>query len=245
VNEAPRLLVSVRNPDEASAALRGGADWIDLKEPQRGPLGAVDAATARHVVERVAGRSPLSAAAGELNQWRNPTSRGAYPPGPDAEQKLTEVPGISLLKLGLSACRDTDWQSPLQIAQREMAAADKQLVAVIYADHATAQSPRPQAIVDFAAEAECPWVLIDTFDKQAGALMDHFSAQQLQTLLQSINASGRRAVVAGSLNLDVIANLPLDLIDMVAVRGAACEGGRNGTICEQRVAALRELLTAC
>ena len=33
------LLVSVRNVEEALAALEGGASLIDVKEPSRGPLG--------------------------------------------------------------------------------------------------------------------------------------------------------------------------------------------------------------
>src|SRR6187397_469811 len=36
-----RLLVSVRNGHEAEAALAGGADIIDAKNPASGPLGAV------------------------------------------------------------------------------------------------------------------------------------------------------------------------------------------------------------
>jgi uncharacterized protein (UPF0264 family) len=36
-----RLLVSVANGDEAAAALAGGADIIDAKDPAAGPLGAV------------------------------------------------------------------------------------------------------------------------------------------------------------------------------------------------------------
>ena len=34
-----RLLVSVRSAEEVSAALAGGADIIDAKEPERGSLG--------------------------------------------------------------------------------------------------------------------------------------------------------------------------------------------------------------
>ncbi|MBA3485312.1 MAG: hypothetical protein H0T51_26245 [Pirellulales bacterium] len=229
---APRLLVSVRNVAEALAALRGGADWIDLKEPARGALGAVDAATARDVVQSVAGRAPISAAAGELVDW---------PEG--AARELLTVRGVSLLKMGLSACRVRDWQTQLRNVQREIAAADMQLVAVIYADHERVDSPLPEKIAAFAAEAECPWVLVDTFDKADGAVGDHFSPAELQALLQSVRSTGRRTVVAGSLTSEKIAALPADLIDMVAVRGAACEGGRGGEVCERRVAGLRDLLT--
>ena len=230
--DAPRLLVSVRNAAEALAALCGGADWIDLKEPSRGALGAVNAMAARDVVGCVAGQAPISAAGGELIDW--PTG---------AARELLTVRGVSLLKLGLSACHGLIWQSQLRDAQRELAAADVQLVAVIYADHERAQAPPPNEIIAFAAEANCPWVLVDTFDKAGGAVGDHFSAADLQALLQSVRKSGRRTVVAGSLTGATIAALPADLVDMVAVRGAACEGGRSGAVCERRVAGLRDLLT--
>ena len=67
-----RLLVSVRSAAEAEAALRGGADVIDVKEPGRGPLGRADDAVIADVVRLVAGRRPVSAALGEL--CRDPSS---------------------------------------------------------------------------------------------------------------------------------------------------------------------------
>lgn len=229
--DAPKLLVSVRSVDEAWAALRGGADWIDLKEPDQGPLGAVAAAVGRDVVQQVAGRVPISAAAGELIDWSNGLSR-----------ELLSAPGIALMKLGLSTCRGTDWRSRWRAAQREISAADVQLVAVIYADHQRADAPLPDEIAEFAVETDCSWVLVDTFDKAGGAVGDHLSPTKLQALLQSVQDGGRRTVVAGSLTGETIAALPMDLIDMVAVRTAACEGGRGGAVCEKRVAELQALL---
>ena len=38
-SQEPRLLVSVRSPEEAAAAMAGGANIIDVKEPTRGSLG--------------------------------------------------------------------------------------------------------------------------------------------------------------------------------------------------------------
>ena len=54
----PKLLVSVRDVAEAEAALAGGADWIDLKEPVGGAAGGSncrDGASSRRVAWRVAG----------------------------------------------------------------------------------------------------------------------------------------------------------------------------------------------
>ena len=60
------LLASVLSPEEAEAALRGGADIIDLKDPRRGALGALPDAVIRAAVARVAGRRPVSVTAGDL-----------------------------------------------------------------------------------------------------------------------------------------------------------------------------------
>ena len=67
-----QLLVSVRNVDEAISAVEGGADIIDVKDPDRGSLGSaapeVILAVA-HAVSRIYGaKPPLSLALGELQE---------------------------------------------------------------------------------------------------------------------------------------------------------------------------------
>src|SRR3954452_12008747 len=61
-----RMLASVTGPDEAALVLAGGADIIDLKDPARGALGAVDPRTVRDTVAAVAGRCPVSAITGDV-----------------------------------------------------------------------------------------------------------------------------------------------------------------------------------
>jgi len=229
----PRLLVSVRSVEEAQSVLRGGADWIDLKEPRRGPLGAVDAATARQVAACGKGAAPLSAAAGELLDWSGGAAR-----------ELLAVDGVSLLKLGLSGCRGIEWAPLWRQAQQEIADGGREMVAVIYADAELARSPSAGEIIDVAAAAACRWLLIDTFDKVGGALHDSIDNAALRDLLSSARSAGMDTVVAGSLNADSIAKLPMQLIDMVAVRGAVCPRGRSGVVSSERVTKLRALITA-
>ena len=59
-----RLLVSVASAVEASAALEGGADLIDAKDPASGVLTAVSADVFREIHAAVAGARPVTAAAG-------------------------------------------------------------------------------------------------------------------------------------------------------------------------------------
>jgi len=58
------MLASVTNPAEAEAVWAAGADIIDLKDPAKGALGALDADVAAGIVRSVGKRKPVSAAAG-------------------------------------------------------------------------------------------------------------------------------------------------------------------------------------
>ena len=52
---------------DAAAALAGGADLIDAKDPSRGALGAVSVDTLREIHSAVAGARPVTAALGEAD----------------------------------------------------------------------------------------------------------------------------------------------------------------------------------
>src|SRR3954469_22907203 len=88
-----RLLVSVRSAAEAEAALAGGADIIDVKEPSRGSLGMADETVIQDVVATVAGRAPVSVALGDLADNR------AY----------AALPGVTWAKLGFRPL-ERDWE---------------------------------------------------------------------------------------------------------------------------------------
>ena len=64
----PRLLISVRDLDEAQAALHGGCDILDIKEPHRGSLGMAPLDTIQQIVayaRREYPSVPITAALGE------------------------------------------------------------------------------------------------------------------------------------------------------------------------------------
>ena len=62
-----RLLVSPMNMVEAQAALDGGADILDVKNPKEGSLGANFPWIIREVADLVRGKVPLSATIGDLD----------------------------------------------------------------------------------------------------------------------------------------------------------------------------------
>ena len=222
------LLVSVRDAEEARAALAGGATIIDVKEPSRGSLGAADPGAMRAVAEAIGNAVPLSAALGELCQ---------QPPVDTAA-----LTSYAFAKFGLSNCgQDRAWSQQWQIAQQALPNAVS-LVAVAYADWQACAAPNPSEVIKTAANANCPVVLLDTFDKTQGDLLAHINQHQLADFIQQIRQCQMRSAIAGGLTIDTIARLLPLQPDWFAVRGAACGGQRTHRISTQCVRNLAELI---
>jgi len=223
-----KLLVSVRDANEARLAVDAGVDLIDIKEPRAGSLGAATPQTVAAIVAAVAGGRPLSMALGELHDF-DPA-------------KVPAIAGISFAKLGLSRCAGRcDWPGRWQAALAALPA-DTAPVAVVYADHQRARSPAARPILTQAVRLGCRAILVDTFDKQAGGLLDCWSTEELEWLIETAHAEGLLAVVAGGLTLATIERVLAAEPDYVAVRGAACNADRSGQIAADRLQELVALV---
>ena len=219
------LLVSVRSVAEARIALDGGASLIDVKEPSRGALGRADVAVQEAVVSLVGGRVPVSAALGELSDC---------PPAP--------ARGCRYAKLGLADCAAvSDWPSEWARAIGTFAGGVTP-VGVAYADWKLAGAPAPRDVVRHAARLGCGAVLIDTYHKSKGNLLDHLQWAPLARFVEAVRDREMLVVLAGSLS---VATIPIVMplrADYIAVRGAACRGERTDAVDAGRVARLARLV---
>ena len=237
-----RLLVSVRSAAEVGAALAGGADIIDAKEPSRGGLGAVDAETLGVIVGRLPAGVPLSVALGDL------TGRAGVEENV-RRLAVTRAGGELFLKLGFAGLAEESHVEDL-IAAAVGAAARKEphstpaVVAVAYADWSRVGAPAPEAVMRAAERAGATGVLLDTSVKDGRALFDWISEPAMGSWIRDAQAAGLMAAVAGSLTADTLPLLRDLHPDVVGVRGAACEGGRLGRVSASRVRALRRALDA-
>jgi uncharacterized protein (UPF0264 family) len=220
-NRGPGLLVSVRSAVEATAALEGGADLIDVKEPSHGPLGAADPSVVEDVISAVGGRVPVSVALGE---WAD------YAAGP-------LPPGAAFIKWGLSGQTEA-------VADRVRAHAGPAAVLVAYADHKRAASPPVDRLVAAACELRFSAFLIDTFLKDGSTLLDWLCPAALTRIRFRLAHFGVRLALAGSLDVAGIRALAPIAPKWFAVRGAACVGGRGGVVCPDRVRQLRGVIQA-
>lgn len=210
MTEAPLLLVSVRDPTEAAAALAGGTDVIDIKEPARGPLGMADFEQIEAIIERansLANGVPISTALGDLPKL------GPAPVLPD---------GLWLAKVGLAGWRgQVGWQNRLDEWDRALPVP---LVPAAYADAREAASPDIQEILEWCLDHQPPFLLIDTARKDGRCLFDHLSVAEIQSIRQSLAARSIRLALAGSLQIDHLARASTVGPAIIAVRGAVCAG---------------------
>jgi uncharacterized protein (UPF0264 family) len=198
---------------------------IDVKEPDRGPLGCADVRVWREVRQSVPARLPVSVALGELCEWST------------AGRRMPEAAyfhGLAYRKLGLAAI-GTDWERHWAELRREMGEGPP-WIAVVYADWECAQAPHPDAIREVALEAgDCAGILIDTWDKsRPSPLAD--DTEWRRWFAASRRGRPMLIALAGGLDGESIRRLSPLGPDLFAVRGAACTGGdRNGRIDPGRV----------
>ena len=228
----PELLVSVRDAQEAALVRELGVDWIDLKDPDSGALGAADQRTCSEVALVLKEHRQTSAALGELHDL-------------DLDHCRAIARFFSILKVGLSHISD-DWQSKLLQLTKTLQQQNEQarIVPVIYADWADCAAAAPAEVIEFALAnvAFTPFLLIDTFAKDGQHLLSHWSLNDLEASVSKLQEQGIRVVLAGSLNqpqvVDVLGLRPA----AIGVRGAVCGQGRTSPIMPSKVKELLDLL---
>jgi (5-formylfuran-3-yl)methyl phosphate synthase len=225
------LLVSVTSAVDAAAALAGGADLIDAKDPAAGALGAVSIEQFRRIVAAVAGARPVTAALGDA----------ADEPAIEQTARAFAGLGASFVKLGFAGISSTDRVAALITAAVSGArhVSGSRVVAVAYADTDRARSVSPLRLVDLAARAGATGVLLDTFDKQQRGLPELVAWRALADWVASAHDTGLFVAIAGKLTASDLPYVRDAGADIAGVRGAACDGGRNGHVTADRVRLLR------
>ena len=242
ISRGPLLLVSVRSPEEANAALRGGADILDVKEPRRGSLGMADSevivaiarqlADSNHEQTHRATPVPLSVALGEVHNWRDVRSASPLPES------------VTFAKLGMSRLAPHNNWSDEWLRVRHLFEVDRTArlnwVAVAYADADAATSPPIDDVLTAAIDTNCSGLLIDTFTKTGLTLTDCCDLTSLAVLAERCHSAGLFLALAGRLTSESLLALSRIPADVLAIRSAACEAAtREGRVTESAVANFR------
>ena len=221
-----RLLVSVRSAAEVGAAVAGGADIVDAKEPAAARWRGERPRPPGDRPERAPGM-PLSIALGE------PKGMAALEAAMAALHGLAPGPGPAYVKIGLSAAGDGTEAAAFGagrpgIADAAPAIGRRGRLCGLRGGG----RPRPR-------DGRAPGRgrgrrrrAADTWSKDGGDLFQHLAEPALRAWIEQVRAAGLLVALAGSLSIKgvrAVAELPADI---VGVRGAACVGGRTGVVSE-------------
>jgi len=237
-----QLLVSVSNAAEARAAVQGGADIIDAKDPLAGALGAVRPDVMARI-RRAVDSSLVTAALGDAEFTAgSPTARATSHEILEQLARELVARGARLVKVGFP-----DVSDPKQVGDivarlaRACASVDRGsgVIAVAYADAAVeGQRIDCGRLLSIAAGSGARGALVDTADKRGPGLLELWNIAALEAWVSEAHSYGLTAAVAGKLRLDDLAGVAETGADIAGVRGAACVGGRMGRVSSERVRAL-------
>ncbi len=205
-----RMLASVATLAEARIAAGCGVDIIDLKNPQEGALGALSADTVATIVRDLKGAAPISATIGDLPM---------QPERIRAAVEAMAATGVDYVKLGCFP--GGDWPGVFAVL-KPLTARGVRLVAVLFADH-----PIDLSWLPVLARSGFAGAMLDTADKQAGALTTIRNSQILREFVDAAHRLGLLCGLAGSLRISDIAPLRLLGPDYLGFRGALCGGLRT------------------
>jgi dihydroneopterin aldolase len=211
------MLASVRSLDEALIALEGGADLIDLKEPSRGALGALDHAAVRICVQAIGGRRPVSATIGDLPSM-DPQLMTA------AVERMADT-GVDFIKIGFfshpRACECANALSNMASRAR--------LIAVLFAD-----APIDLALVDELARNGFAGAMLDTAHKTGKTLCDWRTGIELEEFVARGRSRRLLTGLAGSLRREDLPPLIAIGPDYLGFRGALCRNGERGQLLDRK-----------
>lgn len=223
-----RLLVSVRDVDEAVAAARAGADLIDLKEPADGALGGLAPERIAQVVSALRARFPGTLTSATI---------GDLPPQdlPEILRRVQRVAacGVDYVKVGLWPSRDAPAAGAALLDA--LAGCGAPIVPVLVVDEGL-----DTALADHALACQAfPALMVDTAEKGKGSLLERVPLAELAAFVRSVQARGLLAGLAGSLRMDDLPALLELAPDFAGFRGAVTQGGRADALDARRVEQLR------
>ena len=234
-----KILISPKNEKEASEAIAGGADIIDVKNPQEGSLGANFPWVIKRIREIAPRKIQVSCALGDVPNLPGSISLAAL-----GAASL----GVDYIKVGLYGFK-TPKEAVFLLQNVNKAAKECnpkiKIAATGYADAERIGTIDPMLIPEIASLAQVDLAMIDTAVKDGKNLFNFLSDKQLEEFIDKTHKLGLEAALAGSLrkqDLPIVYGLGADV---AGLRGAACTNSdrASGQITRKLVQELVETVT--
>ena len=232
-----KVLISIRSIEELDSCMEGGADIIDLKNPDEGSLGAAAPWLIREVKSK-ANNYPVSAAIGDMPNL----------PGTAALAAVGAViSGADYVKVGLYG---THTEKECIKLMTNVVKAVKQtnpnviIVGAGFADANQYGGIDPMKIPSIIKSAGADIAMLDTKNKNRKRLFDFLAINDLKWFVDESHKLGLQAALAGSLRAEDLSTIYNLGTDVTGFRGAACSKSdrEKGMITTKRVLNLMNIV---
>jgi len=236
-----KLLVSIRGPVEAIEAAKGGALIADVEYPASA-LGTPYPLNIHSVRERL-NKSGFSKVKVSTNIGEHIFTRAT-----SCQAALgVALAGADQIKFGLA---EQSFESAAYLGEstvrtiRKWFNKSKLLIPAIFIDDDMVRFLNPFSEgVKLAVKIKSDAVLIDTYNKSIGkGLLDYCDFKDIKKFVQDCHKNNIQSWIAGSISKEELPDLWNTGVDVICVRGAACEKndkGRFGTVRTNIVKELR------
>ena len=236
-----RLLVSIRGAVEAFEAVKGGAQIADVEYPASalGTPYPLNIHAVRNGLNRAGyGRVAVSTNIGEVQSVRASACQAALG---------VAQAGADFIKFGLA---EQSPEAAIYLADsivrtvRRLGAGGKRLYPAVFVDEDMCRFFKPfKHSLELAKESKADGILIDTFHKLIGkGLLDYCDVHQIADLVHTMHRHKKELWIAGSITRDELPGLWATGVDVICVRGAACESAGKGRFSRVRAVIVRELV---
>ncbi len=221
-----KMLASVNSVAEAMLVLNAQVDIIDLKQPARGALGALNTDLVIEIVAKIAGHCPVSATIGDLPMQPELIFNAV---------KAMAQTDVDYIKIGFFP----DGDSSIVVKKLTKLAQLYNLIAVLFAD------TKPDfAIIPMLKQAGFKGVMLDTMNKQQGSLTQVMTQSDISKFVRLSKSQALLCGLAGSLQLADIKTLMPFQVDYLGFRGALCvQQHRTGQLHAPAILQIKQAIT--
>jgi len=235
-----RLLVSVRGPREAVEAAEGGANFADVEYPASalGTPYPLNIAAVRGALNRNRYKSLLvSTNIGEHQQDRSSACQSALG---------VATAGADVIKCGLAALplEAASYQGKTLVRTVKHFYPRKKVIPAVFVDPEMQRffntfKDGVRLVIDSGADG----LLVDTLNKSIGrGLLDYCDAGDIRGLSIRLHRIRKELWIAGSIAIGDLSNLWATGVDVICIRGAACEESSRGRFGEVKRRIVAELV---
>ncbi|MFA5182158.1 MAG: (5-formylfuran-3-yl)methyl phosphate synthase [Syntrophales bacterium] len=221
-----RLLISTRGPKEALEAVRGGAHIADAEYPASalGTPYPLNINSIRNSLDKAGYQKiPVSTNIGELQTNRSAACQAALG---------VATAGADIIKCGLAEMTfdAAEYLGNSLVRTVKKFYPRKKVIPAVFIDDEMQKYFKPfKEGISLINRIKSDGLLVDTFNKSIGkGLLDYCGVEDIADFTKQCHEVGKEAWIAGSIIIEELPQLWETGVDVICIRGAACEQRGNG-----------------